>query len=108
MLIKNTYFFLVIATIVNLLISCGGSSDRIEKNIQNSQKLRVGMTLDNALKIMGKPYTVKVYDKKHPKYNSIVTTYYYESPFGASDWIHFRVDTTNQVVEVTHFELKKN
>ena len=105
---KNTYFLLIIVAIANLLIGCGGSSDRIEKNIENSQKLRVGMTLDEALKIMGEPHTVKVYNKKHPKYNSIITTYYYESPFGASDWIHFRIDTTNRVVEVTPFELKKD
>jgi len=64
------------------------------------------MTLNEALLIMGDPDTVKTY-KGHPKYKGIITTYYYETTFDASDWIHFRVDSTNQVVEVNPFEIKK-
>lgn len=104
---KKLYFLLVIVTIVNLLIGCGGSSDRIEKNIQNSQKLRVGMTLDEALEIMGEPHEVRNYSQKHPKYKSPTTVYFYESPIGASDWIYFEVDTTNNVVEVMPYEIKR-
>ncbi|MDQ3396143.1 MAG: hypothetical protein M3512_18820 [Bacteroidota bacterium] len=106
------YFKLIVYTIIVcpiffLINACSGSSERIENNIQNSQKLKVGMFLDEALKIMGEPQEVKVYPKKHPKYNSVITTYYYESPFGSSDLIHFRVDTTNTVVEITPYELPR-
>jgi len=99
---KRTCFLLIVA-IANLLIGCGGSSDRIEKNIQNSQKLNVGISLDEALKIMGEPYEIR----EHANYKGIYD-YYYESPFGASDWIYFSIDSTKRVIEVTPYEIKKN
>lgn len=100
---NRTYFLLTVLAIVNLLIACGGSSDRIEKNIQNSHKLRLGMTLDDALKVMGEPYEIK----EHANYKGIYD-YYYESPFGASDWIYFSIDSTKRVIEVTPYEIKKD
>lgn len=100
---NRTRFLLIVLAIVNGLIACGGSSDRIEKNIQNSQKLRVGMTLDEALKVMGEPYEIK----EHANYKGIYD-YYFESPFGASDWIYFSIDSTKRVTEVTPYEIKKD
>lgn len=61
------------------------------------------MTLDEALKIMGEPYEIK----EHANYKGI-HDYYYESPFGASDWIYFSVDSTKRVIEVTPYEIKKD
>lgn len=95
---RRLYFSVIIFGIIGLLISCGGSTDRIEKNVQNSQKLKVGMTLKEALDIMGEPYEMK----EHANYKGIFD-YYYESPVGASDWIYFSVDSTKRVIEVTSF-----
>jgi hypothetical protein len=103
----NRTCLLLLLAIGNLLIACG-SSDRIEKNIQNSQKLRVGMTLEEALRIMGEPHEVRTYSQIHPIYHSPTTVYFYESPIGASDWISFEIDTTNRIVEVTPYELKSD
>ena len=60
------------------------------------------MNLDKALEIMGEPNQKKEYPS-HPKYGRL-TTYYYKSPIGASDWIYFHVDSTNMVVEVAPYE----
>lgn len=74
------------------------SSDRVEQNVQNSQRLKVGMLMEEALDIMGEPYEIKehVQDKG-------VFDYYYESPFGASDWIFFTVNPVKRVVDVTPY-----
>jgi hypothetical protein len=81
-----------------LSIGCNGSSDTIEKNIQNAKKLKLGMALDDALKIMGEPHIIK----EHANYKGIFD-YYYESPFGASDWIYFSIDSTQKVTQITTF-----
>lgn len=97
---------LVVAFVAVVIMACGSSSEKIEANIKNSQKLKLGMTLNEALKIMGKPNVIHYYSKD-PRFNSGITTYYYDSPFGASEWIFFEVDSANRVVTVTPFELKR-
>lgn len=96
-MIKN-YLLWVLLGIFYLSIGCNGSSDAIENNIQNAKKLNLGMTLDDALKIMGEPHIIK----EHANYKGIFD-YYYESPFGASDWIYFSIDSTQKVIQVTPF-----
>jgi hypothetical protein len=98
---------LILIPFLALLFGCNEKSERIEDNIKNSRRLRVGMSLNEALRIMGDPDRVRTYKTIHPRYNSIVTTYYYESPFGASDWIHFRVDSAQRLVEITGYDIDR-
>jgi outer membrane protein assembly factor BamE (lipoprotein component of BamABCDE complex) len=90
-------FLLFSFTIIFLAIACSNAS-QIEQNIQNAKKLKVGMALDEALQIMGKPHIIK----EHANYKGVYD-YFYESPFGASDWIYFEVDSTQKLIQVTTY-----
>lgn len=94
----KTHLLKLLFGIFYLSIGCNCSSGKIEKNVQNAKRLKVGMTLDEAVQIMGEPYLIK----EHANYKGIYD-YYYESPFGASDWIYFAIDSTQRIVEVTPF-----
>ncbi|MBT1688285.1 hypothetical protein [Dawidia soli] len=93
---KRFYVWVFIITIVGWGMSCHG--DRIDRNVRNSQKLKVGMTQEEALAIMGEPDYIREHANEKGVYD-----YYYESPFGASDLIFFTVDPAKRVIEVTPY-----
>lgn len=67
------------------------------KNVENSKKLRVGMTTREMLDIMGE---AKSYKQK--KYNGdIITRYYYQPPFAASSGIN--IDIVNDSINFINY-----
>jgi hypothetical protein len=62
---------------------------RTQRNADNVDKVAVGMSLNDAVTIMGKPDTVF-----SSYYNDGSTIYQYEPPFAASDGIDIYVDST--------------
>lgn len=91
---------IILLPIFCIFLACNGKPEQIENNVQNSQKLMEGMTLEEALDIMGEPYEVREFPDYQGK---AIDRYYYESPYGTSDWIHFSVDSSKKVIQVTPY-----
>jgi hypothetical protein len=61
------------------------------------------MKLDEALSIMGPPDEVREYPDNDPGYKGKTTMYFYNPPYGSSEWIDFTIDTTKTVVAVNPY-----
>ena len=68
------------------------------RNVENSKKIKVGMTVSEVNLIMGSPYSAR--KSWENKTDSI---FYYEPPFGASDGIRIYVDENRKVSRVTPY-----
>ncbi|GMQ26308.1 hypothetical protein Aoki45_29900 [Algoriphagus sp. oki45] len=69
------------------------------RNRENAEKIRLGMTSEKVIQLMGQP------DKKSILFASRVnadTTYLYRAPFGSSEEISISFDEAEKVVHVTN------
>lgn len=75
------------------------TAERTYKNVENSKKIRVGMSIIDLKVIMGNP------DKIYPHYSDeSIKVYFYQPPFAASDGIEFHIDKNNLVTFIVHYE----
>lgn len=75
------------------------SALKAKKNVENLKQIKIGMSKENVLSIMGVP------DNKRISFlNQTDSMYYYEPPFGASEGIYIQFDTKNKVNKVVDYE----
>ena len=80
------------------------------RNVLNSEKVRIGMKKEEALRIMGKPDRIDSYSQLFdPNHHGLwrhqgLKSYHYRPPALASDGINIWMDTTDTVVHITYFE----
>jgi hypothetical protein len=100
LLIKNLskiiFYILLLGTMVQF--SC--QYDKVGwKNFQNSQQIKIGMSSDSIISIMGEPKSISD-GNKFLNYPETFQVYSYENSSGSSDDIHIVVDTTNRIINI--------
>jgi len=99
----KTVKLLVIITLVVMLftlIRFISLRSKVKINIVNSEKIKLNMTKEQVLKIMGEPES-----KQLSYFNKLDTMYYYKPPFGASSGIYIQFDDSLRIVNrITLYE----
>ena len=94
---KNQKLLLVI--VIAIIVISGfsvffkPSVNKTRQNVINSEKIKIGMTKIEVIKIMGKPD-----DKRMSFFGSKDTMYYYEPPFAASEGIYIQFEDSSKKV----------
>ena len=70
------------------------------RNYENSLKIKPGMSLNDMLFIMGKPYVINKIDDSYTYQDTLAKDYIYDLGIGAADGIHIIVDSTKGVIMV--------
>lgn len=91
-------FIVVIVSISYFLILLyahfSPSGIRAKRNVENSEKIEVGMSKGQVLEIMGNP------DEAYVSYYNIDSVYFYEPPLLSSDGIEIFIDKEGHVSAV--------
>jgi len=93
--IKGIIIIIIIAIIFIFIIQVRFTlnTSKAKQNVLNSEMIKIGMTKEKVLEIMGVP------DGRQISYfNNVDTTYYYEPPFGASSGIYVQFSDSTEVV----------
>ena len=100
-MIQKVLIGIIILTMIVLMIffNYRHKAERWHRNVENSEKVKLGMFSNEVIEIMGNP------DEIYPMYgDENINIYFYQPPFGASDGIEFYFDTTSQVVKIIPYE----
>ncbi|MDD2412120.1 MAG: outer membrane protein assembly factor BamE [Bacteroidales bacterium] len=87
---------IVLAFAFFVIVRFTPSARKSNKNVVNSEKVKLGMTKAEVLLIMGEPDT-----KLLSYFNKEDTMYYYEPPFGASSGIYIQFEDSSGIVNRT-------
>ena len=81
-----------------------GDARRARANVENSGKVRVGMSVAQMKRIMGPPDSESpdIYGVQEPR--KLVRQYYYYPPFAASDGIYFYADKDSIIGQIKPYE----
>lgn len=95
---KKKYWILFISLIVVVIIliwllSHISFNKELKQNVENSQKVEIGMNINEVLIIMGEPD-----ERIISFFNEKDSMLYYEPPFGASSGIYFQFENENRLV----------
>ncbi len=88
-------FLIIVTLIIALKVFSVLYTSPAEINLENSQRIHIGMTTAEVEEIMGKP--IKINDTCSGEGNN---TYIYSNVFGTSDNIRFCFSTNNKVTGI--------
>lgn len=72
---------------------------QIQKNVQNSKEIKLGMEKQEVLSIMGEPDSRRI-----SYFNEVDSLYFYQPPFGASSGIEIIFGSDEKVNKVMYYE----
>lgn len=95
---KKNRIILLVAIVLGVLvfiikINFTTSSRKAKQNVNNIEKVKIGMTKAEVINVMGTPNA-----KQMSFFNSNDSVYFYKPPFGASSGIYIQFEDSSDVV----------
>lgn len=77
-------FGALIALALFMVVKCSSYENQAQNNVENCEKVDIGMSMEQVVEIMGEPDNIKTYQGKINYADMKVTKYYYDAPSDSS------------------------